>query len=205
MLIVLSLALLATKASFAFTSTHTTSASTRFLTRNIPIHLHINRPHGRRVAVATAHMFMAASPEDPQVLASGYSQNIDLIEAIQEASDMALAALPMATADSQIDLAIVSISSLYDGNLNSSPSHVVPAFLKAAAKDYGTGIQHLIGSTSGGIVSSRTNSDSGDDKKGPRACIPIEQEGIPGVSVVYCILPDVKLKVCMSTALVLRM
>lgn len=148
---------------------------------------------------------MAASPEDPQVLASGYSQKIDLMEAIQEASDMALAALPKATPDSQIDLAIVSISSLYDGNLNSSPSDVVPAFLKAAAKEYGTGIQHLVGSTSGGFVSSRTNWDSDDDNKGPRACIPVEQEGVPGVSVVYCILPEVKLKVCMSTVLVLTM
>jgi hypothetical protein len=197
MLTVLTLAVLATTASFAFTSTHTT--------RNIPIHLHIDRPHKRRVAGATSRLSMAASSDDPQVLASGYSQKIDLIEAIQEASDMALAALPKATPDSQIDLAIVSISSLYDGDLNSSPSDVVPAFLKAAANEYGTGIQHLIGSTVGGFVGSRTNWDSNDDKKGPRTCIPIEQEGVPGVSVVYCILPDVKLKVCLSIVLVLTM
>lgn len=192
MLTILGAALLAANVSFAFTSTHTASASRRFLNRNI------DRPHERRVAAATACLFMAASPEDPQVLASGYSQKIDLIEAIQEASDMALAALPKATPDSQIDLAIVSISSLYDGNLNSSPSDVVPAFLKAAAKDYGTGIQHLVGSTSGGFVSSRTNWDSDE-------CIPVEQEGVLGVSVVYCILPDVKLKVCISAVLVLTM
>ena len=205
MLTALALALLATNASFAFTGTHTTSASRRFLTRNIPIHLHIDRPHKRRVAVATRGLSMAVSPEDPQVLASGYSQKIDLIEAIQEASDMALASLPKAAPDSQIDLAIVSISSLYDSDLNSSPSDVVPAFLKAAAKEYGTGIQHLVGSTSGGFVSSRTNWDSNDDKNGPRSCIPVEQEGVAGVSVVYCILPEVTLKVCMSIVLMLTM
>lgn len=154
-----------------------------------------------------------SSPEDPQVLASGFSQNMDLLEAIQEASDMALSALPPANDDgsSKIDLAVVSISSLYDGS--ASPATVVPGFLEAT-KSYGKGIQYLIGSSNGGYISSMANleytttstASSGDqrgdddekDEKALRACTPVEQEGVPGVSVVYCILPDVDVKVCVS-------
>jgi hypothetical protein len=158
----------------------------------------------------------------PQVLATGYSQQMDLIEAIQEAMTMALQALPQtSTTDetNQIDLAIVSVSSLYDGN--ASPSIVVPTCLELAkgSKLYGRGIQYLIGSTVGGVVSSRTNwedpygsrvsikddedenddddeNDEEVDQKARRVCIPTELEGVPGVSITLAILPDVKLKVC---------
>ena len=141
----------------------------------------------------------------PQALASGYSQNMDMKVAIEEAVQIALEALPAQNADgtSQIDLAIVSISSLYDGN--ASPSTVVPTILEAA-KSYGKGVQHLIGSTSGGIISSSANfeptvvvttdneSDDENDVKPVRACTPVELEGVPAVSIVLCVLPEVQLK-----------
>jgi indole-3-glycerol phosphate synthase len=151
----------------------------------------------------------------PQVLASGYSQDMDMVVALKEAVDMALASLPAPDENSTIDLAIVSVSSLYDGK--TSPSLVVPTILTAASV-YGKGVQQLIGSTIGGWISSRADPDfngggtkrkskspnnvdddgSEDDEsietsENPtRACTPLEQEGIPGVSIVFCLLPDVK-------------
>jgi hypothetical protein len=134
------------------------------------------------------------SPQDPQVLASGYSEAIKLEDAIQEAMDMALQALPKASSpDSKIDLAIVSTSSLYDGT--SSPSSIVPGILRAA-RSYGQGIQTLVGSSSGGFVSSRPNLEARKDENGMlRSFFPIEREGVFGVSVMLCILPEVTVKV----------
>lgn len=150
----------------------------------------------------------------PQVLASGYSQDMDMVVALKEAVDMALAALPTPDENSTIDLAIVSVSSLYDGK--ASPSLVVPTILNAARR-YGMGVQHLVGSTIGGWISSRANPDfdlggggksttksvrdvaDKDDENETsgnplRACTPLEQEGVPGVSIVFCLLPDVKVR-----------
>ena len=59
---------------------------------------------------------------EPQVLASGFSQNMDMVEALREAVQMAMASLPPPTQNSEINLAVVSVSSLYDGN--ASPSLV---------------------------------------------------------------------------------
>jgi indole-3-glycerol phosphate synthase len=143
----------------------------------------------------------------PQAMASGYSQAMDMAQAIQDAVAMALEALPPPPDNetAQIDLAIVSVSSLYDGS--ASPSTVVPTVLEAASS-YGKGIQHLVGSTCGGFISSRAtfqqqqtarddeSDDDDEDEKAPsvRLCAPVEQEGVPGVSVVLAILPDVKLQ-----------
>ena len=146
---------------------------------------------------------------EPQVMSTGYSQQMDLNDAIKEAMEMALQSLPNArnNKNAKIDLAIVSISSLYDGN--SSPSTVVPTCLDIASS-YGRGIQHLVGSSVGGIVSSVINTDDSyqedtedeededEEEKSAllrRACTPTELEGVPGVSVMLAILPDVNLKV----------
>lgn len=131
--------------------------------------------------------------QEPQVLSSGYSQDMNMKTAIEEAVGMALSALPKAISPAaRIDLAIVSVSSLYDGN--ASPSDVVPTIIKSA-ETYGQGIQTLIGSSSGGFVSSRPNIDDGNESNGMiRSCIPIEREGVPGVSVTLCVLPDVNVK-----------
>ena len=151
---------------------------------------------------------------EPQVMTTGYSQAPELVTAIREATDMALEALPPIITDEdkttkKIDLAIVSVSSLYDGN--SSPSDVVPTLLEAASS-YGQGIQHLVGSYSGGFISSLSNrnyldqlkeaksaSSAIDDEEGGEAnvcaCQVMEREGVPGISVVLAVLPDVKIKV----------
>jgi hypothetical protein len=107
---------------------------------------------------------------EPQVLATGYSQAMELTTALEEAVDMALEALPPtlsgSTSSCKIDLAIVSVSSLYDGN--SKQSDVVPTILKAASS-YGQGIQHLIGGTNGGFVSSLANLNHADEVKALQA------------------------------------
>jgi len=121
---------------------------------------------------------------EPLVVASGYSQAIEMTTALEEAVDMALEALPRSALD-KIDLAVVSVSSLYDGN--AKPSDVVPTVLQAAP-----GIQNLIGCTNGGFISSLANLDY---KPESPACRPIEREGVPGVTVTFMILPDVSVSV----------
>jgi small ligand-binding sensory domain FIST len=133
---------------------------------------------------------------DPQVFGTGYSANPGLLEAIQEATDQALSLLPpvhSSQREAQIDLAIVSISSLYDGQ--ASPSIVVPAVL-SSANVYGKGVQHLVGCTAGGIISSTPQSAYPQKDGVNRECKPIETEGLPGVSVTLALLPGVYLKVC---------
>ena len=162
-------------------------------------------------SLLTDDVVKEATSLQPQAMASGYSQAMDMQEAIQEAVAMAIEALPPLTnqqAQHQIDLAFVSVSSLYDGS--ASPADVVPSILKAA-KGYGKGIQHLVGSTCGGFIGSRatfqpqsTTSDVKDaDEEDAeeqrtatviRACKSAEQEGVPGVSVVLSILPDVQVE-----------
>jgi len=128
----------------------------------------------------------SSSTVDPQVIATGYSTDDNLSEAIREATELALEALPDATPSSKIDLAVIFVSSLYDGT--SSPSVIVPSFLDAASS-YGQGIQHVIGSTASGVVGSVVNTE----KNGP-SCQPVEIEGSLGVSVALFVLPDVQLQ-----------
>ena len=133
---------------------------------------------------------ITTSADEPQVWSSGYSPKGDFLEAIQDATEIAMAGLPKGGA--KIDLAIVSVSSLYDGQ--ASPSVLVPAVLSTAST-YGAGIQNLVGCTTGGIISSVRNEEYGMVGEGKSACVGIESEGTPGVSVVLGILPDVQLKV----------
>lgn len=167
-----------------------------------------------------------STPLSSQVFSSGYSQSIDLTKAIEEAVAMALEGLPPpstgegdGTKTSQIDLAIISVNSLYDGSgagISSTASLVIPTLLNAA-QGYGSGIQHVIGSSSGGVIGSRVVTDtskiqnqnekdgdaddknkngSSNDRKNIQesACHPLEQEGVPCVSVTLCILPDVNIE-----------
>jgi small ligand-binding sensory domain FIST len=145
-----------------------------------------------------AHVDVASSPSSngdhdivaPQVIATGYSSDDNLPKAIREATELALDALPEATtATSCIDLAVIFVSSLYDGTF--SPSMVVPSLLEAASS-YGAGIKHVIGSTAGGVVGSVANMDP-TSKNGAR-CLPAELEGTLGVSVCLFQLPNVQLQ-----------
>ena len=169
-------------------------------------------------------------PPPPMSMASGFSGKMDMVEAIQEAVTIALDALPPSDTlhyRIKIDLAVVSVSSLYDGSYR--PSLIVPTILEAASS-YGDGIQHLVGSTCGGFISSISSTDSismeksvhvdngvelndnddddddDDDDNGKsdsskkkkknvvRACQPVERQGVPGVSIVLCVLPGVQLR-----------
>lgn len=123
----------------------------------------------------------------PQSIASGYSSNGNLPEAIKEATELALQLLPEADNASKIDLAVISVSSLYDGTF--SPSIVVPSLLDSASS-YGAGIQSVIGSTAGGIVSSIANLERGVTE----SCTTVEIEGSLGVSVALFSLPEVEIK-----------
>ena len=118
--------------------------------------------------------------------------------------------------DAKIDLAFVTASSLY----NASPATVVPAVLSIASV-YGQGIDQLVGCTSGGTISSVVRGDEGGASAAAaatasqstgqgqgaaaaapdaaaaaaaaavRECLPVETEGVPGVSVTLALLPDV--------------
>jgi small ligand-binding sensory domain FIST len=148
-------------------------------------------------AYAHAHAYASKQELSPQVFASGYSPQLDLLEAIQEATNIALQALPKPEQDAAIDLALITVSSLYDGQ--SQPSVVVPAVLRGASV-YGTGVQNLIGCTTGGIVASVANLDMPQttdnyNEVQPKACSTVESEGVPGVSVTLCLLPNVTVKV----------
>ena len=155
------------------------------------------------IATANEKKNVLKAPDEPQVLASGFSQNMDMVEAIKEAVEIAMASLPAPTETSAIDLAVVSVSSLYDGNV--SPSLVVPTIL-ATASTYGNGIQNIVGSTCGGFISSTLlfddddlvggikDEEDGEKENVSRVCQPIEREGVPGVSIVLSLLPDVQLQ-----------
>lgn len=151
------------------------------------------------------------SSELPQVFATGYSSNPDLLEAITIAVKNALQNLPPPLENhpdpenDKIDLALITISSLYD-NQSVPMSTVVPTLLTTAENEYGLiggqgEIRNVIGCTAAGIVSwdsGLINYVQGADGNNEATLgLPpkvIESEGIPGVSVTLAKLPDVELK-----------
>lgn len=124
----------------------------------------------------------ALADKDPICFASGSSTKPDLLEALQEATKQALAGLPAST--SVVDLAIVSVSSLYDGGAHPPSSVVVPAILATLAND-NVQLDHLIGSSVAGCISSLPGQEP------QLSCRPIELEAIPAVSLTLAVLPGV--------------
>ena len=151
-----------------------------------------------------------AMPSDeakPQVFASGYSTQANLVDALREAVEMAVQGLP-ALGDGEskdsvrIDLAMVSVSSLYDGGVPQPATTVIPTVLEAAQELYAP-IEHLVGSSVAGCISSSSNvlvpdaSSTTTSSQGPvsaTATKTVELEGIPSVSVTFALLPDVSLR-----------
>ncbi len=132
----------------------------------------------------------------PQAIATGYSNSPDLYTAIKEATTAALSSLPSPLPQGTIDLGKVYVTSIYDSQF--SPSQVVPAVL-AECKNYYKGehyvLQKLIGCYSGGMIGSKLNLDKGNDSSNAgRTCSTMESEGLPGVVVTLCVLPDTKIK-----------
>lgn len=107
----------------------------------------------------------------PQAFSTGYSTNPSLSKALSEATLSALSHHP----SSNIDLAIVHASSLYE-----EPSKIISHVLDAVSNAGGS-IQHIVGNTAGGIIS--TNFEE--------RCLPVECEAVPAVSVTLASLPDV--------------
>jgi len=134
----------------------------------------------------SANSSVQASELEQQAVATGYSQNPDLLVAIDEATTAALASLPPLERK-VIDLGIVYISSIYDGQ--HSPTKVVPSILETVKQHYshidGSIVQKIIGCSAGGLLGS-THIAGG--------CTPIENEGAAGVTISLCVLPDTEIR-----------
>ena len=126
---------------------------------------------------------------EPQAIATGYSQNPDLSSAIKEATTAALEALPPKLHRDQIDLGLVYISSIYDGQ--STPTSIVPEIVDIVNDYYRTEgestiLQKLIGCYSGGLVGCKESKIIGQANT-------IESEGASGVVINLCIMPEANL------------
>jgi indole-3-glycerol phosphate synthase len=118
--------------------------------------------------------------EAPTIVATGSSTNPDILKALQEATDQALVAFPT----QHVDLAFVSVSSLYDA----AQSTTVPVLLAALQHAGNRTLGHLIGSSVAGCISSTPLMN------GMSSCQPVEWEGQPAVSITLCSLPNVQFK-----------
>lgn len=133
----------------------------------------------------------------PQVFATGYSTNPSLSQAIEEATTAALSSLPPATnLQYEIDLAIVTASSLYE-----EPSTLVPTLVKVVEASSGLygygGVKNLVGGTAGGVIGSRSlsvSSSKSNEEAVAGECQPFEAEATPAISVTLALLPDVEVK-----------
>eukprot|EP00977_Amphora_coffeiformis_P026711 scaffold29231_cov268-Amphora_coffeaeformis.AAC.4 len=152
-----------------------------------------------------SHPLRAVSSNEalaPQVFASGYSTNPNLVEALQEAVQMAVGGLPVvspaATDDDDdddaavVDLGLVFVSSLYDGGTVQPATAVIPTVVQAVQDFYGGAIlQELLGCSAAGCIGSTWQDD------GPvvsNNVVTTELEGIPAVTVTLALLPDVQVQ-----------
>ncbi len=159
----------------------------------------------RSGTTTTSSLASSKSNVEPQAIGTGYSQSPDLYTAIQEATDAALQALPKPLPQNKIDLGTIYVTSLYDNQF--SPSQVVPAVLAECNNFYESSdniVQKLVGCYSGGIVGSKLNykgnassngiSTENDNKNNSKVSSTMESEGMPGVVVTLCVLPDTNIK-----------
>lgn len=122
----------------------------------------------------------------PQAMATGYSHNPDLILATEEATRQALASLPIGAT---IDLGLVFVSSIYDGQY--SPTVIVPTIVETCQKETFS-LAKLIGCSAGGIIGTKEQLGSmvETNQRGSRTINVAENEGGAGVVVTLCVLPD---------------
>lgn len=127
----------------------------------------------------------------PQVVVTGFSNLPELQAALEDAFRSAMGQIPSTT--KQIDFALVSVSSLYDGSSSATPiTAVVPVLLQKAMHGYNVDVLNLIGCTSAGLVSS-LSFPAGENTSSSTT---IETEGSLGVSITLCLLPDIEVRVC---------
>ena len=143
--------------------------------------------------------------EEPQVFSSGHSTKTNLVEALQEAVQQAMMGIPTSSSNqNNIDLALVSVSSLYDSN--NAATVVVSTLCETVQQMYGKHIQHLIGSSVAGCIggttttttTSSTNARSSLDistssSTAVPVVVPIESESVPSVTVTLALLPDTRI------------
>lgn len=126
---------------------------------------------------------------EPQAISTGYSSHPDLLDAIQEATKVALEGLPSLSRN-QIDLGMIHVSSIYDGQY--SPTVVVPAILDACTTFY-KGIvedqvlKKLVGCYAGGVIGK-------SNKQSTKNFTPIENEGGAGVVITMFLLPETAIR-----------
>lgn len=137
-------------------------------------------------ATSSIQESQSQSQLEHQSVATGYSQNPDLLVAIEEATTAALASLPPLERK-VIDLGIIYISSIYDGQ--HSPTKVVPSIIDTVQQHYShideNIVQKVIGCSAGGLLGSKHIAGG---------CTPIENEGAAGVTISLCILPDTEIR-----------
>jgi indole-3-glycerol phosphate synthase len=121
----------------------------------------------------------------PMVFSSGFSTAANLTVALTLAVQAAISTLPSFC--ESIDLACLCISSLYE------PSSAVVSTVLQAAGAKNVQIQHLIGSSVAGCISSSSTS-SANNATAATAVIPVEYEGVPAVSITLCQFPDCSLQ-----------
>eukprot|EP00557_Chaetoceros_sp_GSL56_P000242 CAMPEP_0176501240 /NCGR_PEP_ID=MMETSP0200_2-20121128/14050_1 /TAXON_ID=947934 /ORGANISM="Chaetoceros sp., Strain GSL56" /LENGTH=1026 /DNA_ID=CAMNT_0017900103 /DNA_START=71 /DNA_END=3151 /DNA_ORIENTATION=+ len=130
----------------------------------------------------------------PQAMATGYSQNPDLILATEEATRQALAYLPTGA---NIDLGLVFVSSIYDGQY--SPTVIVPTIVDTCQTE-NFSLSKLIGCSAGGIIGTKEqqphDSAAADlhARRSQRSIQAVENEGGAGVVVTLCVFPDTKIR-----------
>lgn len=145
----------------------------------------------------------AAAAKTPQVFATGYSTNTNLVEALQEAVQMAVEGLPPVREHSsderddfdyrQVDLGLVFVSSLYDGGTHQPATTVIPTVVEAVKESYGGAeLKELLGCSVAGCVASTWEAPDGPVVS--NNVITTELEGLPAVSVTLALLPDVRVQ-----------
>ena len=173
----------------------------RVLTRNISSSKTISKMTNLRVYSSfsdknrsslrrNSGLFMSNSESvEPQAISTGYSSHPDLLDAIQEATKVALEGLPSLSRN-QIDLGMIHVSSIYDGQY--SPTVVIPAILDACTTFY-KGIvddqvlKKLVGCYAGGVIGK-------SNKQSTTNFTPIENEGGAGVVITMFLLPDTAIR-----------
>lgn len=174
-------------------------SSSRFLPERILSRAELNSRHafttksialslGKRSSLFFSSETLSSDADtlEPQAMSTGYSTHPDLLDAIQEATTAALEGLPSLSRN-QIDLGMVHVSSIYDGQY--SPTVVVPAILDACKTFYDITeenvLKKLVGCYAGGIIGGMSNQQSLS-----KTFNAVENEGGAGVVITMFILPD---------------
>lgn len=89
----------------------------------------------------------------------------------------------------------MAVSSLYDGGTSQPAKTVIPTVLESIKEFYhDASLKHLVGSSVAGCISSTVAERGGGTAPITTSCATVELEGIPSVSIMLAMLPDVELQ-----------